>query len=84
MQALSGGGGRYPCVPLDMHPLEPEAGSNLLFRKLIYRLFTFLINRQYRFFRGVHKLWRSCVPKVHPPRLNLHYAPGSDRTDDYN
>ena len=42
------GGGRYPCAPLDKHPLEPEAGSNLLNSKLAYilRFFTFLINRQ--------------------------------------
>ena len=48
IQARSGGGDRYPCAPLDMHPQEPEAGSDLLNSKLTYiiRFFTFLINRQ--------------------------------------
>ena len=35
-QARSGGEGRYPCAHLDMHPLQLEAGSNLLNSKLTY------------------------------------------------
>ena len=48
VQACSGGGFGSPVPHLDMHPLEPQGGSNSLNSKLayIFRFFTFLINRQ--------------------------------------